>query len=124
MIAAALTLDELSALAFVVEQHRDRVPAAEHWDRAGIVAHLRKLDLEPGDALTVALLAAADPTARMPIAITWPQYRTGLTSSSGQRRPHGPVCDHCGRSRLVCARIQRNQGLDLHEFRPAVSVHG
>ena len=124
MTTADLPDDEISALAFVVERERGRHPNLEQWDRLGIVAHLRKLDLEPGQALTVALLAAGDTTARMPVAITWPQYRAGLAASSGSERPREPACDHCGRSRMACARAQRNTGQDPHEYRPVVAAHG
>lgn len=105
---------EVDALAHVVEQHRSRVPGSEAWDRAAVAAQLRKLDLEPGDALTVALRAASDAGARTPATIGWDCYAYGIAGPS--RTVHRPLCVTCGRPQLACLRAQRNTGTDQHSF--------
>lgn len=112
-----LPLDELHALAYVVERHRSRLPDAPSWERAAIAEQLRKTGLSLPDALTVALRAASDAGARTPAAIISSDYWAGIRAASGHRPARRPICGVCGRTQVNCEQAQQNTRTDLHPFR-------
>src|SRR5215218_6156411 len=108
---ADLSPDEVSALAFLVEQHRARA-GHESWDRPGIVAHLTKMDADAPTAFAAALAAAEDPGARTAAALVFGKY---LAAVSVGQVPAGPVCEICGRSMPTHDRMAQLTG-DQHPF--------
>lgn len=119
MMITALTEDEVGALAFLIEQRRNRTAGAIMWDRPGVVAALRKLhDVDEVAAYAAGLAAAEDPKADTPAAIAWPQYRQAAQRIS-PTPSREPVCDHCTRTQSGCELAQRNTGHRDHDFRPA-----
>src|SRR5215204_4535214 len=85
---------ELAALAELIRERRQRCEGPA-WDRAGIVAALRRSG--SGDVLLflgAAFRAADDPGARTPEAINWPQYWP-QRDDGGTTRSAEPRCATC-----------------------------
>lgn len=71
--------------------------ARPDWDQPGIVAAFGRVvhELDIGQALTVAMLAAHDKAARTPGAIAWNQYRTQAATTAAVPSPRATRCpDH------------------------------
>lgn len=116
-----LTADAINAQASVIAELRTNTAGAEPWDRAGIASVLRSLGTHGLDVIIpAALAAAADPAARTPAAISWPQYRqAGRPPTVSDPPDQRAKCEHCGRIERICRAVQARQpGLDDHEFRP------
>ncbi|WP_425310625.1 hypothetical protein AADG42_18205 [Ammonicoccus fulvus] len=114
----------VAAVAEVVVLERDCRHPDLPWQAPGVVSAVRDL-VEAGlgvvSIVAAGVAAAADESARTPIAMTWAKYRPAAAAGSGEASAadHGPRCNSCGRTQTRHDAAEAKLPVELrHPFAP------